>query len=136
MSQEDGHEGDRRCHLGSHEPNTSWRQFGAVSPMTPTNDTNTPRKQVRPAGLEPATLGLEIPCSIRLSYGRVCLILSKILRIILGNAKTRRNSDRAGFTGQGVAADYRGRSYDFSLEIAGLQVKGQSFCWAAAYSFI
>ena len=26
---------------------------------------------VRPAGLEPATLGLEIPCSIHLSYGRV-----------------------------------------------------------------
>jgi hypothetical protein len=25
---------------------------------------------LRPAGLEPATLGLEIPCSIRLSYGR------------------------------------------------------------------
>jgi len=35
-----------------------------------------------------------------------------------------------------VAADYRGRSYDFPLEVAGLQVKGQSFCWAAAYSFI
>ena len=25
---------------------------------------------IRPAGLEPATLGLEIPCSIHLSYGR------------------------------------------------------------------
>ena len=25
---------------------------------------------LRPAGLEPATLGLEIPCSIHLSYGR------------------------------------------------------------------
>ena len=31
------------------------------------------KNQVRPAGLEPATLGLEIPCSIHLSYGRVCL---------------------------------------------------------------
>ena len=26
--------------------------------------------RIRPAGLEPATLGLEIPCSIHLSYGR------------------------------------------------------------------
>ena len=26
---------------------------------------------VRPAGVEPATLGLEVRCSIRLSYGRV-----------------------------------------------------------------
>ena len=46
--------------------------------------------------------------------------LIEILRIILGNAKSRRNSDRAGFTGQGTAADYRGRSYDFLLEVAGL----------------
>ena len=30
-----------------------------------------PRKMVRPAGVEPATLGLEVRCSIQLSYGRV-----------------------------------------------------------------
>ena len=28
------------------------------------------KSNMRPAGLEPATLGLEIPCSIHLSYGR------------------------------------------------------------------
>ena len=27
--------------------------------------------EARPAGIEPATLGLEVPCSIRLSYGRM-----------------------------------------------------------------
>ena len=36
------------------------------------------QKKVRPAGLEPATLGLEIPCSIQLSYGRkACFLSSK-----------------------------------------------------------
>ena len=36
----------------------------------------TPKSQktaIRPGGLEPPTLGLEIPCSIRLSYGRKVL---------------------------------------------------------------
>ena len=28
---------------------------------------------IRPVGLEPTTLGLEIPCSIQLSYGRTSL---------------------------------------------------------------
>jgi hypothetical protein len=28
------------------------------------------RKMARPAGFEPATLGLEVRCSIQLSYGR------------------------------------------------------------------
>ena len=31
------------------------------------------KKQTRPAGLEPATYGLEIRCSIQLSYGRFLL---------------------------------------------------------------
>ena len=31
---------------------------------------------VRPAGLEPATLGLEGRCSIQMSYGRIVLITS------------------------------------------------------------
>ena len=30
-----------------------------------------PRKIARPAGFEPATYGLEVRCSIQLSYGRV-----------------------------------------------------------------
>ena len=39
-------------------------------PSTPQR-TNQSSIKVRPAGLEPATLGLEIPCSIQLSYGRM-----------------------------------------------------------------
>ena len=34
----------------------------------------------RPAGLEPATFGLEIRCSIRLSYGRYALFQRDLLR--------------------------------------------------------
>ncbi len=34
------------------------------------------KSNMRPAGLEPATLGLEIPCSIHLSYGREGLFYS------------------------------------------------------------
>ena len=37
---------------------------------------------IRPAGLEPATLGLEIPCSIHLSYGRVCLFYRIFLLLV------------------------------------------------------
>ena len=33
----------------------------------------------RPAGLEPATLGLEIPCSIQLSYGRKMLFSAYLI---------------------------------------------------------
>ena len=36
----------------------------------PLSSTDIGSKQTRPAGLEPATYGLEIRCSIRLSYGR------------------------------------------------------------------
>jgi hypothetical protein len=39
---------------------------------------------LRPAGLEPATLGLEIPCSIHLSYGRECLIYRVLWLCCLG----------------------------------------------------
>ena len=40
------------------------RHRGTCSPSSTTS-------RVRPGGLEPPTLGLEIPCSIRLSYGRI-----------------------------------------------------------------
>jgi hypothetical protein len=39
-------------HLFFFQPDTTW-------------------KMARPAGLEPATVGLEIRCSVRLSYGRM-----------------------------------------------------------------
>ena len=42
---------------------------------------------MRPAGLEPATLGLEIPCSIHLSYGRegvFCVSRDPLLDDLLG----------------------------------------------------
>ena len=32
------------------------------------------RKMARPAGFEPATPGLEVPCSIQLSYGRTVFV--------------------------------------------------------------
>ncbi len=34
---------------------------------------------VAPAGIEPATLGLEVLCSIQLSYGAVCLFYQEII---------------------------------------------------------
>ena len=49
---------------------TSGLAFRRRDPFGPRSATGSPT-QVRPAGLEPATLGLEIPCSIHLSYGRV-----------------------------------------------------------------
>ena len=45
----------------------SSRAFGMAVPAS----FHKPKNRIRPAGLEPATLGLEIPCSIHLSYGRV-----------------------------------------------------------------
>ena len=35
----------------------------------------TKKKSVRPAGFEPATYGLEVRCSIQLSYGRLVWLL-------------------------------------------------------------
>ena len=35
------------------------------------SETNVGLERVRPAGFEPATYGLEVRCSIQLSYGRV-----------------------------------------------------------------
>ena len=51
---------------------TSGLAFRRRDPFGPRSATGSPT-EVRPAGLEPATLGLEIPCSIHLSYGRVSL---------------------------------------------------------------
>jgi hypothetical protein len=36
------------------------------------NCISTLKRSARPEGLEPSTYGLEIRCSIRLSYGRIC----------------------------------------------------------------
>ena len=47
--------------------------LGHLRPSPPCGHPEIAKTAVRPAGLEPATLGLEIPCSIRLSYGRNCL---------------------------------------------------------------
>ena len=37
-------------------------------------------QKTRPAGFEPATAGLEIPCSIQLSYGRNVLFMTEAAR--------------------------------------------------------
>ena len=51
-------------------------------PSTPQR-TNQSSIKVRPAGLEPATLGLEIPCSIRLSYGREAFLILSPIGVLL-----------------------------------------------------
>ncbi len=48
---------------------------------------------VRPAGLEPATLGLEGRCSIQMSYGRICFLLSEDLRLRSGRGREIRTPD-------------------------------------------
>jgi hypothetical protein len=47
------------------------RDGGTVSPSTGGDATRAQRSGARPAGLEPATGGLETHCSIQLSYERV-----------------------------------------------------------------
>ncbi len=48
---------------------TCFRRFSSPSPKSSVSTVIAP-----PAGLEPATLGLEIRCSIRLSYGGKVLV--------------------------------------------------------------
>ena len=53
------------------EPTTSWTTTRSSNQLSYVH--HRPNKPIlaRPAGLEPATLGLEGRCSIRLSYGRI-----------------------------------------------------------------
>ena len=46
-----------------------------------TPKTHGPQKVARPAGLEPATPGLEGRCSIRLSYGRTIDLTSNAISL-------------------------------------------------------
>ena|GEM_PF-4219554 len=52
---------------GLNEPETP----SPTSEASPKNLSSKALTRTRPAGLEPATAGLEIPCSIQLSYGRI-----------------------------------------------------------------
>jgi hypothetical protein len=45
--------------------------FGKIEKYENCNSLYSKELQLRPAGLEPATYGLEIRCSIQLSYGRL-----------------------------------------------------------------
>ena len=60
-----------RCSLDACAQAFACESRNGLGNTTPARAAVNPWNQVRPAGLEPATLGLEIPCSIHLSYGRV-----------------------------------------------------------------